>query len=84
MTFNNTDGRINMTLNNQAAEDIAKARYSGMFGKRRAEKDMMKYYNRKHKGKATAQEGGFDYELAQEAANFYFGEGHGLGGLEPE
>lgn len=77
MTFNNTDGRINMTLNNQAAEDIAKARYSGMFGKRRAAADIKRAEKRHYKsdGKdVRIQEGGFDYELAHEAKEFLSGE----------
>ena len=67
-TAQNPAARTNMLLNNQAAEDIAKARYTGLGARRRAKRDIKKYARRENKGRASAQEGGFDYEMAEEAA----------------
>ena len=71
MTEQNTAARTNMLLNNQAAADMAKARYSGLGGRRRAKKDIKRYARRENKGKASAQEGGIDYELASQAADAF-------------
>lgn len=70
-TEQSTAARTNMLLNNQAAEDIAKARYSGLGARRRAKRDIKKYARRENKGRASAQEGGFDYEMGEEAAKAF-------------
>ena len=77
-TAQNPAARTNMLLNNQAAEDIAKARYSGLGAKGRAKRDIKKYArleSRARKGNKRAaariQEGGFAYEMAHEAADAF-------------
>ena len=72
-TEQSTAARTNMLLNNQAAEDIAKSRYSGLFPKRRARRDIKRAERRHYKsgGKdPRIQEGGFDYELAMQAQDY--------------
>ena len=72
-TEQSTAARTKMLLNNQAAEDIAKARYRGLGAKRRAKRDIRRAERRYYKsdGKdARTQEGGFQYELASEARDF--------------
>ena len=66
-TEQSTAARTNMLLNNQAAEDIAKARFRGLGAKGRAKRTMKKYARGVNKERASAQEGGFDYEMAEEA-----------------
>tara|TARA_B000000557_G_C20800125_1_gene455147 strand:- start:754 stop:1821 length:1068 start_codon:yes stop_codon:yes gene_type:complete len=77
-TAQNPAARTNMLLNNQAAEDIAKSRYSGLGARGRAKRDIKKaarLENRAAKGNKRAaariQEGGFDYEMAHEAADAF-------------
>ena len=77
-TEQSTAARTNMLLNNQAAEDIAKARYSGLGAKGRAKRDIKKYArleNRARNGNKRAaariSEGGFDYEMASQAADAF-------------
>jgi hypothetical protein len=79
-TEQSTAARTNMLLNNQAAEDIAKARFSGLGGRGRAKRAMKKFARLKNRAErwgpnsraaARTQEGGFEYELAGEARDAF-------------
>jgi len=59
-----TAARTEMLLNNQAAEDIAKARYRGLGRRKRALRDYKKY------GKESHQEGTFATEMKMEAEKY--------------
>ncbi len=61
--------RVQMTRDQQAAEDIANARFAGALGGRRAQRAINRYERRKGKGKAND----FDEHLANEAQSYLDG-----------
>ena len=80
-TEQSTAARTEMLLNNQAAEDIAKARFNGLGARGRAKRSIKKFARLSERAQsakrpeararaaARTQEGGLEYELAWEAAD---------------